>query len=356
MRSKQILFFLLLACIFAIPALAEKAHEDIEIGFIYPSPVGDNGWSYIHDLARKKLDAMPGVSTSFVESVPAGADAERVITSMVRKGIKIIFATSFEYMDPMLKVAKKFPNTAFMHCAGYKTAENMSNYMGRMYQARYLSGLVAGSMTKTNKLGYVAAFPIPEVIRGINAFTLGVQAVNPEAKVNVVWTRSWYDPTGEKEAAKSLIDTGCDVIAQHQNSTAPQEAAEEAGVYSVGYNSDMSGTAPNAHLTAPIWDWTNVYKDISEKVRAGTWKNGAYWYGIETGTVGLAPYGKMVPENVRELTDNAKKDITDGSLKPFAGPIKDQAGAVRVPNDEQLSDKELLSMDWFVQGVVGNTK
>ncbi|MEG1609704.1 MAG: BMP family ABC transporter substrate-binding protein, partial [Bilophila sp.] len=330
--------------------------KDLKIGFIYVSPVGNEGWSYPHDQARKFLDTLPGITTSFVESVPAGPDAERVILNMARKGYDIIFATSFGYMDSMVKVAKQFPKTTFMHCSGYKSAPNMSNYFGRIYQARYLTGIVAGSMTKKQTIGYVAAFPIPEVIRGINAFTLGVRAVNPKAEVRVVWTKSWYDPALEKEAAKSLIDVGADVITQHQDSSGTQEGAEERGVYSIGYNTDMSASAPKSHMTAAVWNWNNVYKNIVDQVRAGTWKNGSFWYDMKDGVVDIAPYGSMVPQNVRDITDKAKADIVSQKLVVFTGPIKDQKGVVRIPAGKVPTDKELLSLNWFVEGVVGTTE
>ncbi len=342
--------------LFAASALAADSPREMKVGFIYVSPVGDEGYSYAHDLGRKALEELPGVTTSYVESVPEGPDAERVILKMAREGYDIIFGTSFGYMDPMMKVAKKFPKTTFMHCSGYKSAPNMSNYFGRIYQARYLTGLVAGSMTKKNAIGYVAAFPIPEVIRGINAFTLGVRTVNPEAEVRVVWTKSWYDPAMEKEAAKSLLDVGVDVIAQHQDSAGPQEAAQERGALSVGYNTDMSPMAPKSHMTSAVWVWSDMYKKVVEQVRAGTWKNGSYWYGMADGVVDIAPYGPMVPQNVRDLTDKAKADIKSGKLVVFTGPIKDQKGTVRVPEGAVPSDKELLSMDWFVEGVVGTTE
>ena len=353
--------FLLLAAVLmtgllASPVLAAEAKKDLKIGFIYVSPVGDEGWSFTHDEARKALEALPGVTTSFVESVPEGPDAERVILKMARQGYDIIFATSFGYMDAMQKVAKQFPKTTFMHCSGYKSADNMSNYFGRIYQSRYLTGLVAGAMTKKNVIGYVAAFPIPEVIRGINAFTLGVRAVNPKAEVRVVWTKTWYDPAMEKEAAKSLLDVGADVIAQHQDSAGPQEAAQERNAYSVGYHTDMSKMAPKAHLTAAIWNWTDKYKSIIDQVRSGTWKNGSFWYGMDTGVVDIAPYGAMVPENVRKSTDQAKADIKSGKLVVFTGPIRDQKGVERVPAGKVPADKDLLSMDWFVEGVVGTTE
>ncbi|KAF5033518.1 Purine-binding protein [anaerobic digester metagenome] len=340
----------------AAPAPAAAPAKEMQVGFVYVSPVGDVGWSWAHDQARKAIAEMPGVTTSFVESVPEGADAERVIQNMARKGFDIIFTTSFGYMDPTLKVAEQFPNTTFMHCSGYKTAPNMSNYFGRMYQARYLTGMVAGSMTKSNILGYVAAFPIPEVIRGINAYTLGVRAVNPKAEVRVVWTKTWYDPATEKEAAKSLLDVGADVIAQHQDSPGPQEAAQERGVYSVGYNSDMSHFAPKSLLTSAVWNWTPFYKDVVEKVRKGEWKSGSFWPGMEHGIVGIAPYGDMVPQDVRSKVDARKAEIVAGTYKVFSGPVKDQNGVVRVPDGQVLSDQDMLGMTWFVEGVVGSTQ
>ena len=330
--------------------------KDLKVGFVYVSPIGDAGYSYAHDLGRLAVEKLDGVTTSYVESVPEGADATRVINNMARKGYDVIFATSFGYMDPMLKVAKKFPNTTFMHCSGYKTAPNMSAYFGRIYQARYLAGIVAGSMTKKNIIGYAAAFPIPEVKRGINAFTLGVRSVNPEAKVHVVWTKTWYDPATEKEAAKSLIDIGADVITQHQDSPGPQEAAQEAGIYSVGYNSDMSQFAPKAHLTSAVWNWAAFYPIVVEKVKKGEWKADHYWWGLSEGVVDLAPYGDMVPQNVRDMVDARKAEIKNGSFKVFTGPIKDQSGKVRVAKGETASDEMLLGMDWFVEGVEGSAQ
>ena len=336
----------------AVPA-AFAAEKELKVGFIYVSPVGDAGWSYAHDQGRLAIDALPGVTTSYVEDVAEGPDAERVMLNMARKGYDLIFATSFGYMDSMLKVAGQFPKTVFMHCSGFKTAPNMGNYFGRMYQARYLSGMVAGAMTRSNTLGYVAAFPIPEVIRGINAFALGAQAVNPKAQVRVVWTKTWYDPATEKEAAKSLLDVGADVITQHQDSPGPQEAAQEKGVYSIGYNSDMSAFAPKAHLTAPIWNWAPFYKQVVEQVRQGTWKPASTWYGMKEGIVGLAPFGPMVPQKVRDLVEAKKKEIMAGKDDIFAGPIKDQKGQIQVAAGKTATDTELLGMKYFVQGVVG---
>ena len=330
--------------------------DDLKVGFIYVSPVGDAGWSYAHDQGRLHIDAMAGVSTFYQESVPEGPDAERIIAAMARKGAGLIFTTSFGYMDPTIKVAGDFPDTAFMHCSGFKRADNVGTYFGRMYQARYLSGLVAGKMSKGGKLGYVAAFPIPEVIRGINAFTLGVREVNPGAEVRVVWTKTWYDPATEKEAAKSLLDVGCDVIAQHQDSPGPQEAAQERGAYSVGYNSDMSAFAPKAHLTAPVWNWGVIYEAMVEQVKGGTWQSQDIWWGMEKGVVNLAPMGPMVPEDVRAMVAAKQADIVAGTFDPFTGPIADQQGAQKVPAGQRMADGDMLGMTWFVQGVIGSTE
>lgn len=339
-----------------LAANACAADKPLKIGFIYVSPVGDEGWSFTHDQGRKALEKLPGVTTSFVESVNEGPDAERVMRKMARDGYDIIFATSFGFMDYMAKVAKDYPKVTFMHCSGYKTLPNMSAYFGRMYQARYLSGMVAGAMTKKNSIGYVAAHPIPEVVRGINAFTLGVRAVNPQAEVRVVWTKTWYDPATEKEAAKSLLDLGVDLITQHQDSLGPQEAAAERGAWVVGYNSDTSKAVPKVFLTAPVWNWVDFYVDVVNQIRAGTWKSGNFWPGIETGIVGLAPFGPMVPEEVRAKVEAAKQDIISGKLVVFSGPVLDQNGKERIAAGKHATDQELLSMDWFVQGVVGSIK
>ena len=330
--------------------------DELKVGFVYVSPIGDAGWSYAHDKGRMYIDSMDGVTTSFVEAVAEGPDSERVMLNMARKGYDLIFATSYGYMDPMLKVAKQFPKVIFMHCSGFKKDTNMGNYFGRMYQARYLSGLVAGSMTKSKTLGYVAAFPIPEVIRGINAFALGAQSANPDVKVRVVWTKTWYDPATEKEAAKSLLDVGADVIAQHQDSPSAQEAAQEKGVYSVGYNSDMSQFAPKAHLCAPIWNWGPFYKEIVEKIQQGKWESQSYWYGLEHGIVDLSSMGEMVPQEVQKRVLAKKNEIASGKTKVFVGPIKDQAGKLRIAKGANASDKDLLGMTWFVDGVIGTTQ
>ena len=353
MRKMTLLLMVLALVMFATPFASAK---EMQVGFIYVSPVGDAGWSYAHDQGRKAVAAMEGVKTSYVESVAEGPDAERVITNMARKHFELIFATSYGYMDSMLKVADKFPDTVFMHCSGFKRAANMGTYFGRIYQARYLTGMVAGAMTRSKTLGYVAAFPIPEVIRGINAFTLGAQSVDPEITVRVVWTKTWYDPATEKEAAKSLLDIGADVIAQHQDSPGPQEAAQERGAYSIGYNSDMSAFAPKAHLVAAIWNWGPFYEEVVEQVRQKTWKSEAIWYGIDKGIVDISPMAEMVPEDVRQQVLATRQAMIDGQKKVFVGPVRDQGGKLRIADGVMAGDDELLGMAWFVQGVVGTTE
>ncbi len=340
-----------------INSFAASPQKEFRVGFVYISPAADAGWSFGHNEGRKAVEALPGVTTSFVESVPEGADSERVILNMARKNFNIIFTTSYGYMDSTVKVSKKFPETSFFHCAGYKKGPNMTAYFGRMYQARFLTGMVAGAMSKSKKLGYVAAFPIPEVIRGINAFTEGARLMKPDIETTVVWTRTWYDPAKEKEAAKSLLDVGCDVIAQHQDSPGPQEAAQERGAYSVGYHTDMSKFAPKAHLTAAVWNWKPFYVDAVKKVMDGTWEhNKFYWPGLAEGTVNIAAYGAMVPQNVREKVEARKQEIVKGTYKVFTGPIMDQQGKEMLAAGKTFSDEDLLRMDWFVKGVVGSTK
>jgi basic membrane protein A len=332
---------------------AGEAGTPVKAAFVYVSPVGDAGWTLAHDNARKVIDAFDYVETAYTEAVPEGAEAERTINQYVRQGYNLIFTTSFGYMDPTINVAASNPEVTFMHCSGFKTAENVGTYFGRMYQPRYLTGMIAGKMTGSNVVGYVAAHPIPEVIRGINAFALGVRSVNPEAKVHVVWTQTWYDPAKEREAAESLLDIGADVIAQHQDTPAPQQAAEKRGHYSIGYNSDMSSFAPAAHLTAPVWNWDVIYTKVVEEVHNGTWSSYQYWGGLDDGVVGLAPYSDLVPQEVRDLVEAKKAEMVSGEWDVFTGPINNQDGEVLVPEGEQMVDGDMLGMTVFVEGVVG---
>jgi basic membrane protein A len=331
--------------------------KDIQAGFIYVGPVGDAGWSYAHNEGRKEMEKLPYVKkTTYIESVPEGADATRIITSLAKKGYNLIFTTSFGYMDPTIEVAKKFKDVVFMHCSGYKTSDNVGTYFGRMYQPRYLAGVVAGEMTKSNVLGYVAAFPIPEVIRGINAFTLGARSVNPKVTVKVIWTHTWFDPGKEREAAESALDAGADVITMHQDTPAPLQAAEKRGAYAIGYNTDMKQFAPKAYLTSPVWNWAAVYDAAAEQVSNGTWKSEQIWWGMDKGLVDLAPMTDLVPADVQKVVQDKKAAIVDGSLHVFAGPLKDQDGKVVVPAGAEMTDGEMLGMNFFVEGVQGSPK
>ena len=344
----------LLAACGPSPTEEAKPAEPFKIAFVYIGPPGDLGWTYEHDRGRKMVEETFGekVATAYIENVPEGPDAARVIRQYAQEGYKMIFATSFGYMDPMYEVAQEFPNVFFEHCSGYKTATNMSTYFGRMYQPRYLSGIVAGKMTKSNVIGYVAAFPIPEVVRGINAFTLGVRSVNPGAEVRVVWTNTWYDPVKEREAAIALLDEGADIIAQHQDTTEPQKAAQERGAMSIGYDSDMRTFVGDTVLTSPIWHWGSYYVDTIQKALDGKWETHQYWGGLQEGVVQLADYSPKVPQDVRDLVEAAKKKILDGN-DVFCGPVKDQSGKEIVAAGSCMSDGDMLSMAFFVEGVVG---
>jgi basic membrane protein A len=328
--------------------------EEFKVGFIYIGAPGDAGWTFAHDEGRKYLEEqIPGIKTVTLENVSEGADAERYMEQLVQEGCNVVIANSFGYGDPMMEVAKRYPDVTFLHCSGLNTAENLSTYFGRIYQARYLSGMVAGAMTQNNKIGYAAAYPIPEVIRGINAFTLGVQAVNPDAVVKVVWSNTWVDPTLEKQAAQSLIDAGCDVLAQHADTPAVQQAAQDAGILSVGYNSDMRKFAPDANLTSPIWNWGPYYVRAISGIMDGTWKTEAYWGGMVDGIVDLAPISEKVPAEIVDQVEAKKQEIIQGEWDVFFGPVKAQDGTVKVPEGQAMTDEEMLSMDWFVYGVEG---
>jgi simple sugar transport system substrate-binding protein len=330
------------------------AAEPLKVGFVYVSPVTDAGWTAQHDRGRLALEAALGdkVKTSFVASV-GGPDAERVIRELAASGHKLIFTTSFGYMNPTIRVAERFPDVAFEHASGYKRADNVSTYLARFYEGRYLTGIVAGRMTKTNEIGYIAAFPIPEVVRGINAFTLGLRSVNPEARVRVVWVNSWYDPGREREAAITLIAQGVDVINQHTDSTAPVQAAQDRGAYAFGYHSDMSAYGKEAHLTATTHHWGDYYIARAQAVLDGTWRSQDLWGGIAQGMIKLVPFGPAVPDDVVQLAESKYAQIAVGTLHPFQGPIKDQSGNVRIPAGTTMTDGELLSFDWYVEGVAG---
>ena len=330
-----------------------NATAETKAGFVYVGPVGDHGWSYQHDQGRQAVEKALGVKTTFVESVSEGADAERVIRQLAAAGNDIIFTTSFGYMNPTLKVAKKFPKVKFEHATGYKRAKNVSTYSSRFYEGRAILGTIAGKMTKSNIIGYVASFPIPEVIRGIDAMTIAARKVNPDVKVKVVWVNSWFDPGKEGDAAKALIDQGADIITQHTDSPAPLQVAEKRGVYAFGQASDMKAFAPKAQLTAIVDNWADYYISRVKAVQDGTWKSTDTWGGLKSGMVKMAPYGDAVPEDVRKMADEVKQAIIDGKLHPFQGPIKNQKGEVVVKEGEVISDGDLSKLDWYVEGVDG---
>ena len=329
----------------------------ITAAFILVGPVGDAGWNWAHDQGRQYAEAETGATALFVESVPEVAEDFKsvAIDFIENEGADVIFGTSFGYMDPMLELADEYPDVVFEHASGFKMNDsNFGNFFGRMYQPRYLSGLAAGAITETGNVGYVAAFPIPEVIRGINAFTLGVRAANPDAQVHVNWTFTWFDPPVEGDTAKALLEAGADVIAMHQDSTAAGTAAQDAGARWVAYNSDMSVFAPDAWITAPVWNWGPRYVAIINAVADGSYAPGAYWGGMDDGIVGLAPLADDVPADVVELIDSTAESIVSGSWDVFTGPINDQDGNVRVADGETMDDGSMLGMDWFVEGVVGS--
>lgn len=358
---------LTLAAVFTLTGCSSKKTSDttkpadsskpLIVGFVYVGPKNDGGYSEAQDNGRKYLEQQLGskVKTLVRESVPEGPDCEKALRDLVDQGAKVIFSTSFGFMDYTEKVAKDNPNVIFLHCSGYKTLPNMGTYFGKIEEPRYLSGIVAGLKTKTNKIGYVAAFEIPECIRGINAFTLGVQSVNPKAQVIVKWTHTWNDPAKEKEAAKALLDEGVDVTAQHQDSQATQVAAAEKGAASIGYDLDPANKV-KGYMTAPLFNWGPYFVKTVQEVLNGTWKSGSYWGPMSDGVVSLAPLTSDAPADAAAQVDAVKKQMMAGTFKIFKGPIKDQTGAVKIKDGEVMSDNDVWNMDWFVQGVVGNPK
>ncbi len=339
----------------AAPAPAKP--DPMKIAFVYVGPVGDHGWSYAHDIGRKAIEKEFGekVKTSFVEKVPEGADTERVVRDLAAQGNKMIFGTSFGFGDGMQKVAQDpaFKDVKFEHATGYKTAPNLRVYQVRMYESAYLAGVVAGKVTKTNKLGFVGSIPIPEVLRNANAFLLGAQSVNPKATLNIVWINSWFDPGKEKEAAEAMIAQGADVLIQNTDSTAVVQAAEAKGKKAFGWDSDMSSFAPTAHLASSVINWGPYYVSAVKDALAGTWKEGAYLGGLKEGLVGLDKVNPGLPQDVRDMVAAKSKDIVDGKLLPFAGPIVGQDGKERVAKDASMDQKGMDSMDFLVKGVTG---
>lgn len=330
------------------------AQAQLKVGFVYVGPIGDHGWTYEHNQGRLAIEKALGskVKTTYVEKVAEGADAGRVITKLASSGHNLIFTTSFGYMNPTNKVAKRFPKVRFEHATGYKRlSPNVSTYSARFYEGRYVVGKVVGNMTKTNTIGYVASFPIPEVIRGINATYLAAKSVNPKIKIKIVWVFTWFDPGKEADAAKTLIDQGADVIMQHTDSPAPVQVAQKRGVWAVGQASDMTNFGKKAHLTAIIDDWAPYYITRTKAVLDGTWKQKDTWDGFKEGMVKMAPYNPAIPKRVVALAEATRKGIISGEIHPFAGEIKDQAGKVRVAAGKNADDGLMAGMNFYVEGV-----
>jgi len=328
-----------------------RADDKLKVGLVYVGPVGDFGYSYQHDQGRQYLQQQMGdkVETTFLENVPEN-DSERAFEQLARSGHKLIIGTSFGFMDPELKVAKRFPNMKFEHATGYKPAANLSTFSARFYQGRYIIGQIAAKMSKTHTIGYVGSFPIPEVVAGIDAFMLGAQKIDPALKVKIVWVNSWFDPGKEADAAKALIAQGADIIAQHTDSAAPLQEAEKAGIHGFGQSSDMARFAPKAILTSIEDNWGPYYVQEVKAVEDGTWKSHDTWGGLDSGMVKMGPYVNM-PADVKAMAEQVEGDIRSGKVKPFAGPITKQDGTVAVKAGETMPDKEILGLNWYVKGV-----
>jgi basic membrane protein A len=340
-----------------------NAADKVKVGFVYLTTPGDHGWTYAHEVARQDVEKHFGdkVVTTFVENVPEGPDSARVIRELAKQGNEIIFTTSFGYMDHTIKVAKEFPNVKFEHITGYKRSPNVATGNIRFYEGRYVQGVVAGLMTKSNKIGYLASFPIPEVIQGINAFGIGLRSVNPKAEVSVIWVNSWYDPVKEADAAKVHIAEGADILAQHTDSPAMLQTAQKAGVHGFGQSSDMKAFAPKAQLFSSVNNWGPYYISKIQQMMDGKWSTGEgpdhwagnTWVGMADDYLVLSPFENM-PSDVAAAAAKAAADIKSGKNKIFTGPIKDNSGKIRVPAGNTLNDGELFqTLDYYVDGISG---
>ncbi len=344
-----------LAAAVGLAAMAGGAvaqQRKLKVGFIYVGPVGDFGWSHQHDEGRKAIEKALGdkVETTFLENVPEN-DSERSIEQLARSGHKLIFTTSFGFMEPTLKVARKYPNIKFEHATGFKRLPNLSTYAAKFHEGRYIIGQIAGKMTKTGTIGYVGAFPIPEVVAGINSYFLGAQSVNPNVKIKVVWVNSWYDPAKEADAAKALLDQGVDVLAQHTDSPAPLQTAEARGKVGFGQASDMERFAPKAQLTSIVDNWADYYIARTKAVLDGTWKSEDTWGGFAANMVNMAPY-KNMPDDVKKMAEETEAAIRSGTLNPFKCPIARQDGSeVECKGGAALSDEQVLGMNFYVKGI-----
>jgi len=339
------------------PVAAAPAKPDpLKIAFAYVGPVGDGGWTFAHDNGRKALEKEFGdkIATSYVESVPESADAERVIRDMAGQGNKLIFGTTFGYMEPMTKLAAEIKDVKFEHATGYKQADNMRTYDSRTYEGAYMAGIIAGKVTKSNTLGVVASIPIPEVIRNINSFTLGAQSSNSKVKTKVVWVNGWFDPPKETEAATSLINSGADVLFQNTDSPAVLKTAEAKGKRAFGWDSDMTAYGPKAHLASSIINWGPYYIKATKEALEGTWQGGGHsWWGVKEGAIDIVSIAEDVPAETKARVEEVKKGLADGSFAIWKGPITDNTGKVQVAKDTVADDKFLSGLNFFVKGVEG---
>ena len=368
MRFLKVSLIALLAIAFVVGSTGCKtvvtppppAAEKLKVAFVYVGPHNDGGYSQAHEDGRLYLQQNdPNVETTYSESIPEGSQAEKTFRDYASAGYKLIFGTSFGFMEPMVNAAKDNPTVKFMHASGYKRSDNLGTYFGRMEQPDYLSGLIAGKMTKTNKIGFVLPFSIPECIREVDSFTVGLREVNPKATVTVVYTNSWFDPAKEGDAAKSLLIKGCDIIVSGVDSPAPLDEAFKAGKYGIGYDMDMAAgmkTPEEAKsvLTSRIWHWGPYYLKVAKAVEDGTWKSGDYWGGMADGIVDIAPISSAVPQDVIDYVNTRKQLILDGKYTPFDGPMINQKGETVVPAGTTMSDDDQLNLQWFVQGVIGD--
>jgi simple sugar transport system substrate-binding protein len=336
----------------AFGATGAFAQDKLKACWVYVGPIGDYGYSYQHDLGRQDVEKALGdrVETAYLENISEGPDAERAIERLARSGCGIIFTTSFGFMNPTIKVAASFPDVKFEHATGYKTAPNVAIYNARFYEGRYISGQIAAKVSKKHLAGYIASFPIPEVVMGINAFMLGAQSIDPDFKVKIVWVNSWFDPGKEADAAKALFDQGADIIVQHTDSTAALQVAEERGLHGFGQSSDMIQFAPHAQLTAIVDDWGPYYVNRVQAVLDGTWESTDVWGGLAENMLAMADYANM-PDDVKAMAEETEKKIASGELHPFTGPIYDQSGTLRYKDGEVVPDKDLLGMNWYVKGI-----
>lgn len=352
MKKQGVRILSIATAILAASSFHAMAADPMKVGFVYVGPVGDHGWTYQHDQARKELEkAIPGVKTTYVENVAEGADAERVITQLAQQGNKVIFTTSFGYMNPTIKVAKRFPNVVFAHATGYKRAKNVGTYIERSYEGYYVAGVAAGMMTKTHTIGYIATYPLPEVFRNVDAIYLGAKKVDPKIKIKIVWVNTWYDPAKETDAANTLIDQGSDMIMTDTDSPAALMVAEKRGVRAFGQASDESSYGPKAHVFSVEDHWAPYYIQTVKQVQAGTFKPTDYWGGFKEDLVRLASINPNLPQNVKDAINTNYNDIKSGKLVPFTGPIKDNTGKLQVPAGKSLTDAQLGEINWFVEGI-----